>query len=801
MKACPPSVWLLSVLCVATGLLDPGAARAHSEQSATPATATVSADAATTPITPTKATTAPSATNAASATSATSATNATNATNATSAPMVFPASGGRPRIALALSGGGARGAAHIGVLKVLEALRVPVDCIAGTSMGAIVGGAYAAGTPIATLEGVIRDTDWRAVFEDTPPRAEVSVRRKADDYRGFAEGEFGVGRDGIRLPKGVVAGVAIESFLRRLTATVSDVHDFSRLPIPFRAVATDIVTGDAVLLDAGNLSRAMRASMAIPGAVSPIEVDGRLLVDGGVSNNLPIDVARATCAADVVIAVNIQTPLLKRSEITSAVSVVGQLINFLGKSTVDRQMASLTERDVLISPELGDITAGSFERTPEAVHAGEEAARANADSLRRYSVGELTYAATRQSQLRRTPGLGDVQAVRFEGLQRSNADVLDSLVRTQPGGALSEDELARDLRRLYGRGDFETVDYRIVNEVGQRTLLFSVHEKEVGPRFLRLGLAFATDFRGESSFNLRAAYRHTWLNRFGAEWLVDAQVGRRNTLLTELYQPIAPSGRFFVAPYLQFDESLRGFYLEGRRIADLRGTDSRAGIDAGMVLGTVAELRLGLVARRVGSATVTGPSLFDDVDESVKGVRARLFLDQLDRAYFSRSGYALVANVFSGRRVGGVSDGAYRRVDARFDYATSRGAHTWNLSLQGGSRLGTELPVFDTFALGGPFALSGYRIGQFLGEGFAFGRMTYQHQFFRLPSPLGTGVYAGVSLEAGRIKHRIPGLAPNETLGSASVFLGADTFIGPLFLVAGYGAGGNRAIYLLFGVP
>ncbi len=708
---------------------------------------------------------------------------------------------GRPRIALALSGGGARGAAHIGVLKVLEELRVPIDCIAGTSMGAIVGGAYAAGTPVATLEGVIRDTDWRAVFEDTPPRAEVSVRRKADDYRGFAEGEFGVGRDGIRLPKGVVAGVAIESFLRRLTETVSDVHDFSRLPIPFRAVATDIVTGDAVLLDAGNLSRAMRASMAIPGAVAPIEVDGRLLVDGGVSNNLPIDVARATCAADVVIAVNIQTPLLKRSEITSAVTVVGQLINFLGKNTVDRQLARLTDRDVLISPELGDITAGSFERTPEAVRAGEAAARLGADALRRYSVEALTYAATRQSQLRRTVGLGEIQAVRFEGMQRSNADVLDSLVRARPGVPLSEEELARDLRRLYGRGDFESVDYRLVNEVGQRTLLFNVHEKEVGPRFLRLGLGFATDFRGESSFNLRAAYRHTWLNRFGAEWLVDAQVGRRNTLLTELYQPIDPSGRFFVAPYLQFDESLRGFYLDSRRIADLRGTDSRAGIDAGVVLGTVAEFRLGLVGRRVGSTTVTGPSLLADVDETVRGVRARLFLDQLDRAYFSRSGYALVANAFSGRRAGGVSEGAYRRVDARFDYATSWGAHTWNLSLQGGSRLGTELPVFDLFNLGGPFALSGYRIGQFLGEGFAFGRMTYQHQFFRLPSPLGTGVYAGVSLEAGRIKHRIPGLAPEGTLGSAGLFLGADTFIGPLFLVAGYGAGGNRAIYLFFGVP
>ncbi len=726
----------------------------------------------------------------------------TDAERARTGSVVTAAAGeSRPRIALALSGGGARGAAHIGVLKVLEELRVPIDCIAGTSMGAIVGGAYAAGTPIARLESVIRDTDWRAVFEDTPPRSEVSVRRKEDDYRGLAEGEFGVGRGGILLPKGVVAGVGIESVLRRLTQPVSDVHDFSRLPIPFRAVATDIVTGEAVVLESGNLSRAMRASMAIPGAVSPVEIDGRLLVDGGVSNNLPIDVARDTCAADVVIAVNIQTPLLKRSEITSAVTVVGQLINFLGKGTVDRQLARLTERDILIGPELGDITAGSFERTPEAVRAGEDAARASADALRRYGVGELTYAATRQSQLRRTTELGVVEAVRFEGLVRSNAEVLENLVQVRPGDVATEDALARDLRRVYGRGDFETVDYRLVTEQGKRTLLFSVREKETGPRYLRLGLGLATDFRGDSSFNVRASYRHTWLNRFGAEWLVDAQVGRRNILHTEWYQPVDPRGRLFVAPYLTYEESQRGFYVAGSRVADLRGTESRAGVDAGVVFGTVAELRLGPVARRVGLSTVTGLNLLPEDDETVTGVRARLFIDQLDRAYFSRSGYALIANAFTGRREGGRVEGSYRRVEARADYATSRGTHTWNLSLQGGSPLGTTLPVYDNFSLGGPFSLSGYQIGQFLADQYAYGRLLYQNQFYRLPSPLGTGVYAGFALEAAHIKHRIGGLAPNGTVGSASMFLGADTFIGPMYLIAGYGDDGSRAIYLYFGVP
>src|SRR5499427_111301 len=207
----------------------------------------------------------------------------------------------RPRIGLALSGGGARGAAHIGVLKVLEELRVPVDCVTGTSMGSVVGGSFAAGTTPAEMEDIVTHTDWGAVFTDRPPRAEISPRLKQDDYKGLFAPEFGVRGGTLVVQKGVVSGVNIESFLRYLTQQSARIGDFRKLPVPFRAVATDIETGEAVILDHGNLSRAMRASMAIPGAVAPVEIDGKLLVDGGIANNLPIDVARKICG-DVIVA-------------------------------------------------------------------------------------------------------------------------------------------------------------------------------------------------------------------------------------------------------------------------------------------------------------------------------------------------------------------------------------------------------------------------------------------------------------------------------------------------------------------
>lgn len=291
--------------------------------------------------------------------------------------------GAKPlRIGLALSGGGARGLAHIGVLNALEELRVPVHCVTGTSMGAIVGGAFASGGEPKQLEETVRKTDWNQIFRDSPPRQEISSRRKQEDYKTLFAPEYGVKDGGMVLPKGIIAGVSIEAYFRALTSQSVGIDNFSKLPIPFRAVASNIETGEAVVLGHGSVAQAMRASMAVPGAMAPVEIDGNLLVDGGIANNLPIDEARKLCA-DVIIAVNISTPPLKRDEITSALSVSLQLINFLGKQTVEQQLKSLTDRDVLISPELGDLSAGNFGRADDAIRIGKEATHAMGDALRR----------------------------------------------------------------------------------------------------------------------------------------------------------------------------------------------------------------------------------------------------------------------------------------------------------------------------------------------------------------------------------------------------------------------------------
>jgi NTE family protein len=703
-----------------------------------------------------------------------------------------------PRIGLALSGGGARGLAHIGVLKALEELRVPVHCITGTSMGAIIGGAYASGMPARDLEEFSVRTDWAAAFQDRPPRAEVAVQRKVDDYKTLFAPEYGVKSSGLVAPKGILAGVSIEGFLRGITARAVGSDDFRRLPIPFNAVAADIESGDAVVLERGSLSRALRASMSIPGALAPVEIDGRLLVDGGIADNLPIELARKLCA-DVVIAVNIGTPALNRAEITSALSVSSQLLNFLGKANVDRQLKSLGQRDVLISPELGAISAGSFADAADAIRIGEEATRWMADSLRRYSLPPQQYAALRTSQSPPRRDLGTVSEIRFEGLQRTNPAVLHSLVRSRPGEALAEETISADLQRIYGRGDFESMDYRLQGEPGSRVLIIEPREKEWGPDYLRFGFGLATDFRGESIFNLLTSYRRTWLNRLGGEWLAEAQVGQDTHVFTEFFQPVEERGRYFIAPSAKLGRTIRAVFAGEDRVADYEFNEGRFGVDAGAIFGTWGEARVGPQWRSLDTSVRTGNRVLPEVDERSAGMRARFFVDQLDHAWFPRNGIRALASAYTADEAFG-SDRNYKRLEGQAAVALSLGEHTVNVAVSGGSDLHTDMPAYDTFTLGGPLRLSGYRIEEFSGRRMGFGRLMYYNRTIRFPDILGAGMYAGASLEAGRMSGGDT-TADTGTVWSGSLFISANTFAGPAYFGAGFGEGGRYTLYLLIGAP
>ncbi len=717
---------------------------------------------------------------------------------AQAAPIGTPSTG--PRIGLALSGGGARGIAHIGVLKVLDELRVPISCVTGTSMGAVVGATFAAGRPPAEMEKIVLEADWNAIFRDKPPRDEIAVRRKIDDYKTLFAPEFGVKDGGLALPKGVVVGITIESFFRSMSTPAFGVTDFRKLPIPFWAMATDIETGQEVVLDHGSLPQAMRASMSVPGAMAPVEIDGRLLVDGGIANNLPIDQARKLCA-DVIIAVNISTPPLKRTEITSALSVVGQLINFLGIESVDKQLKSLGDKDILIAPDLGDISAVKFDRSKDAIRMGEEAARALADKLRRYSLPPEQYAALRNTQIAEPRALGTVDEIRVEGLEKTNPEVVLKLVESKPGEPLSEEKIGADLRRIFGTRDYESIGYRIVGgDTGPRAMVIQPTEKAWGADYLRFGLALASDFQGDNAFNALVQYRKTWLNHLGGEWTTEAQIGQNTHVWTEFYQPLNEAGQWFIAPNALIGQQTRAVFVGQDKVADYLISVGQAGVDLGASLGTWGQLRGGAVWSKVFARVDTGSPVLPTVREPTAGLRAALFVDQTDTAWFPTAGYGFNGTAYAAMTSFGSAQ-SYQRLEGN-----ARGIHSWgpnvlNVAVSGGTALGSDMPAYESFTLGGPLRLSGYRVNEFSGREYAFGRLMYYHRIFALPDILGSGLYIGGSAEVGHITNRFDSSPSPGTLWSGSAFLGADTFLGPAYLGLGYGGAGNWSLYLLLGAP
>jgi len=705
----------------------------------------------------------------------------------------------RPKICLVLSGGGARGAAHVGVLKVLEELRVPVHCITGTSMGALVGASYASGSSVSEMEEILREINSELLFKDNPPREERPVRRKQEDYKPFFGPEFGA-TTGLRLPKGIVTGVQLETVLRRL-ARAKGYHQFDRLPIPYRAVATDLVTGKAVVFHDGELANVMRASMSVPGAVAPAEFGGMMLVDGMLTSNLPVEAARKM-GADVIIAVNVGTPLLKREELTSLLGVTSQMLSILTEQNVQASIASLKPSDILISPELSEYTTGDFDELTKIAPRGETAARKVADRLAMLALPPAEYAELRKrQQIAVAPDLRPVDEIRFDTLKRVNPEYALAAFDTESGKPIDQQALDRDMRRLYGTGHFEHVNYRILEEPSRRVLAVDAVEKSWGPDYLRFGLGLSTDFSGDAFFNLLVSYRKTWINSLGAEWRTDFQIGRTSSVVSEFYQPLNAAGEFFVAPQIKVERRSTSIYNGDNRLARYDFRTNEVGFDIGTQFRRYGEIRLGVVGGTLDPTLDTGPAFLSPggPDINTGGYRLRMFFDRLDSAIFPRSGWSSAVKVYDSNTALG-ADTPYTKWELDATGAFSFGNHTINLAVKGGGRLGdNRIPVYDQFQWGGFMQMSGYKTGQLYGENLSFGRAMYYHRLTR--QTLLEGAYGGISLEAARIGNPLLPGSQEGWLNSIGLFIAADTPLGPTYLGYGHAADGNKSLYFYLGKP
>jgi len=706
----------------------------------------------------------------------------------------------RPRIGLVLAGGGAKGSAHIGVLKVLEELRVPIDAIAGTSMGALVGGGYASGLSAAEMDEAVTSVDWNQLFDDDPPRAEWPMRRKEESLRptfGFAIGR----RDGkFRLPKGAISGQEVLLYLSQLTNGAEGVAHFDQLPIPFRAVATDLESGEMVVIDQGPLPLAMRASMAVPGVFAPLETDDRIYVDGGLVRNLPVDIAREM-GVDRLIVVKLDSTPPSREQLSTVLGSFGQMINFVFAQNEERSLAEIDpRRDILVRPQLGNIGPGDFDRGPEAIATGVEAARRVSDQLAELGVSPSEYAAWRALVEGRREPVEHIDEVRVVGLERVNPELFEPVVEQHQGQPLDRSQLESDLNRLYGRGEFERINYRIEREDGRNLLIVDAVEKAWGPGYLSFGLGLTNDFEGDSRFGLRATYRQTWINALGGEWLSAINLGNEPHLFSEFYQPFDTARTGFVAPYIDVGKVPLSVFEGDDRIARYDIARYRIGLDFGTTFGRFAELRLGLLAGQVDANVDTGSSLVPDVQNNDTGLRGRLLYDTRDSGGLARRGSYIKADLLAPLEALG-ADEQYFRTEIQAGKAVSSGPNTLTLNLRGGSAFGDEMPYYDQFPLGGFLKLSGYANEQFRGNEYAFGSLIYQHQLTTLTPPLGKGLYLGGSLEVGRLWDVFEELNPSETRYGSSLFFGADTWLGPFYFGLGLSGDGDTTGYVTLGKP
>ncbi|AZC74516.1 bifunctional outer membrane translocase [Pseudomonas chlororaphis subsp. piscium] len=703
----------------------------------------------------------------------------------------------RPKIGLVLSGGAARGLAHIGVLKALEEQGVKIDAIAGTSMGAVIGGLYASGYKIHELEKLALSIDWQQALSDAPPRADVPFRRKQDDRDFLVKQKLSFRDDGsLGLPLGVIQGQNLALLLESMLAHASDTRDFDKLPIPFRAVATDIASGEKVVFRKGHLPRVIRASMSIPAVFAPVEMDGRLLVDGGMTDNIPLDVAR-DMGVDIAIVVDIGTPLRSRQQLATVVDVLNQSITLMTRRNSEEQLATLHKNDVLIQPPLASFGVTDFGRAQEMIDAGYRATRildARLAPLRQAESMDAGLSAARTPS-QRTP---IITAIRVENDSKVSDDVIRYYIRQHIGEPLDLGRLQTDMGTLYGLDYFEQVQYRVVHKGNDHTLVINARGKRSGTDYLRLGLNLSDDMRGDSAFNLGASYRVNGINSLGAEWLTRVQIGDQQELYSEFYQPLDVGSRYFIAPYVGIESQNIEAVLDNDPIAEYRLERYGLGLNIGRQIGNSGEIRFGVGEAwgkadvRVGDQDLPSESFNEGYYE------LRYSFDSLDNVYFPHAGEDIGLSLRQFEPSLG-SDKRYRQWEFKLDKALSSGPNTFILGGRYGRTLDEAEVVTSSFVLGGARQLSGFREDALSGQNISLMRGVYYRRLTpRSYLPLDFPLYIGGSLERGRAWNN-----DNEFdsgyINAASIFLGFDTPLGPLNFSYGINDDNQKAVYLNLG--
>jgi NTE family protein len=636
--------------------------------------------------------------------------------------------------------------------------------------------------------------DWSDLFQDNPARADTNYRQRRLDQSYYPGLELGVTPNGLEMAHGVVGGQKIKLFFNTLVGGDRGERNIEDMALPLSVITTDIGTGEKVVLRAGELSSAMRASMSVPVLLAPLRYQGRALVDGGLVDNLPVDEVRTRCKADVVIAVDVGSPLTKAEAVNSIGAVTGQMIGILTEQNANASRASLKPTDIYIKPGLAGFTAVDFPKFLEGIEWGRKAALAAAPQLQRYSVSEQEYRAW-SAKLHTPPGqLPRIDEIQLAGLRHVNPALIYKFLRIRPGMQLDTSELERDIARMYGEGDFQAVDYVVEGTPDHHVLRLIFTEKTWGVNYLRFGVELQASAK-ENQFALRGAYHRKWVNDYGAEWLSGAQLGERTSIFTDFYQPVEPRQRLFVEPTVSWSRDKVTAYQDDQRLAEYRIKTRAGNLNVGANVGVYGQVRLGWLVRHVEASVETGLPFLPAGANTLKGWQLLGDFDQFDRTFFPTRGWSASGRYFKEDELG------YSRLQVALRGAVPLDDYVLNGRLFYLSSPQGKLPLAEAGALGGFLNLSGFVRDQILAADIRFASIRAEKVIGHMPLGISGDLRVGLSLETGRARDRFTETHLQGWQQAGALYLGGETPLGPVYVAYGYAKGGHNTYYLFLGLP
>nr|WP_225874278.1 patatin-like phospholipase family protein [Vibrio algicola] len=733
----------------------------------------------------------------------------------------------RPTIAVVLAGGGAKGAAHIGVLKALEEMRIPVDIVTGTSMGSYVGGLYALGMDADEIEKTLYEIDWNSGYHDRVERSERRIRDKVYDDRYQLHTDLGLRWIGVQVPKGVVQGQNMLHILRQSTKNIPAFQSFDDLPIHYRAVATDILALKPVVLKDGEIVDAMMASMSVPGALPPYKYRGMLLVDGGVTNNMPVDIAREM-GADIIIAVDISTDYLTGDQLTTFLTVGNQLSNYLVRRSTQEQSEKLHDTDVLLKPHVGNMSTTDFAEMPEALKQGYQVAEQNKKILQAYSIPELDYLAyqNKKNAIREKIHSGsDLQLAKVNIINNShyNEKLLRHRLDIEAGETYTSDEIETKVRDLYALDRFERISYQYTEtEDGKADLTIDVNEKEWGPNYLDFRFSLEDNFKNSSKYSIGLTSNFTDLTDDGAELRTNFEIGTDKLIVFELYVPMSYNQNFFTSFSGSYLDEKSSIFIPQNSLnsnsidtsTSLSDTENSLPVDYIRWVGDIAlgfqptlwqEFRVG-IRYTDGNTSITGLPAAGDFDYTRQGAYVRYRFDTLNDVNFPTKGYyADLQYLLSQDETedsGNTSKDIVSEISAKLMVAEHYKKHSLvaQVEYETIDSRHAIVPIAPR-ELGGFLNLSGLPKDSLTGSNKAFSSLVYRYKWFENDFGLfQSPVYLGASLEYGGVW-----VDPNKKLDtdsmyfSGSLFTGIDSPVGPIMLAYGQTEQGFESVYLIVG--